>query len=250
MYFGFSYRTELIKNNIPKDAGKVALEVGIGTGHSLISLSRRFEKIYGFDVSEESVQLLKNKIREANIQLETVDICSDFDKRYENMFDFIFSADTLEHVNKPGKFFENIGRLLKEEATAIISFPNESRDNCHGISCFDTKEDFLKIIPPELRVIRICEVTNAGYFDFILNYLWLRPRELIKSQKKAQTFEETSAFSLNARHPFLANVLAIYPAVLLQIAKLGEMFKYKELKSGNISSKYLLIEVKKNRVKL
>jgi len=245
MYFGFSYRTELIRQNMPDKRSGYALEIGVGPGHSLTELSGYFGKIYGFDISEENIRLLQNRIKKPNVHLAAVDLCSGFDKKYEDMFDFVYSADTLEHVKNPDRFFGNIARLLKKGATALILFPNESKDKYHGITCFDDMEDLLKIVPPGLSIKRICEVKNTEYFDFILNHLWLKPRRMINVSGTAQKFDETAAYALNVKYPFLAPILQMYPAMLLWAAKLGKMFEYAELKSGVINDKYLLMEMVK-----
>lgn len=246
MYYGFAYHTELIKQNMPSGKAKTAVELGVGTGHTVIELSRHFEKIYGFDISKTYIEFLKNIIHIPNVYLDVVDACSPPDKGYHDKFDFIFSIDTLEHVERPDRFFDNIRLLLKEGRTALVIFPNESGQTHHGVNWFDTKEELLRIVPPELRITRLLEVRYTGYFNFILNSLWLKPRSLIKVKKvKTHTFDKTTAFSINTRHPILSNLLAVYPYVLLKIAKMGKMFIYKELDPDNINNKYILMELRK-----
>ena len=182
------------------------------------------------------------------MSFETVDFSLPLEDKYKNKFDTIFSLDTLEHIKEPNKFFNNVNKALKKDGTALIGFPNESKEKHHGLTWFDTQDELNKAIGSDLKIIKIKEVKETWYFSIIKNYLW-NPIMIISSKmsykkNKPQIFEDTTSYSLNENKPLIATLMSIYPNMLMILIKFSKMFIYKEL-NNKINNKYLLIKLKK-----
>ena len=86
--------------------GEIALEIGFGTGHSILALAQSVGnsgKVYGIDISEGMCNITQSRVREARLS-ERVELkCDDAAKlSFEaNFFDAIFMSFTLELFDTP-----------------------------------------------------------------------------------------------------------------------------------------------------
>ena len=86
--------------------GEIALEIGFGTGHSILALAQlvgNSGKVYGIDISEGMCNITQSRVREARLS-ERVELkCGDAAKlSFEaNFFDAIFMSFTLELFDTP-----------------------------------------------------------------------------------------------------------------------------------------------------
>lgn len=111
------------KNNYRISSNDKILDVGCGLGYNCFSL-REFdpEKIYGFDISKETIALLNEFPSE--IKFDTIDICTDNIDPYKGSFTLITSSDVYEHVDQPQIMIDRIYTLLSDGGCACITFPN------------------------------------------------------------------------------------------------------------------------------
>ena len=86
--------------------GEIVLEIGFGTGHSILALAQSVSnsgKVYGIDISEGMCNITQSRVREARLS-ERVELkCDDAAKLpFEaNSFDAIFMSFTLELFDTP-----------------------------------------------------------------------------------------------------------------------------------------------------
>jgi ubiquinone/menaquinone biosynthesis C-methylase UbiE len=88
------------------DEGDIVLEIGFGTGHSIVALAKLVGvsgKVYGIDISEGMLDITRSRVEEAGVTERVVLECGDamrlpFDADF---FDGIFISFTLELFDTP-----------------------------------------------------------------------------------------------------------------------------------------------------
>ncbi len=98
------------------------LDVGVGTTD--LAQSIKFKKYIGVDISQNTVDKLKNLGFEAYL-LNAVEISDKFD---ENSFDCIFISHVIEHLTRDEiiKFITSAKKILKKGGKIIIVAPSTS----------------------------------------------------------------------------------------------------------------------------
>jgi ubiquinone/menaquinone biosynthesis C-methylase UbiE len=88
------------------NAGDVVLEIGFGTGHSIVALAElvgEYGKVYGIDISQGMLDIARSRVKKAGVSERVVLQCGDavrlpFDADF---FDGIFISFTLELFDTP-----------------------------------------------------------------------------------------------------------------------------------------------------
>jgi len=117
--------------------GEVALEIGIGTGFSLLKIARsvgKRGKAYGIDITPQMLKLTEKRLQRAGL-VDRVEL-HEGDARtmpYEdNMFDAVYMAETLELFDTPDipRVLGEIKRVLKPSGRLVVaSLSKEGREN-------------------------------------------------------------------------------------------------------------------------
>lgn len=101
---------------------KKILELGCPASGGIIQFLKSDNEVYGADISESSVEILKTKgIKSFLINLNEGTI--PFKDKY---FDTIIFIGTIEHLYNPQHGMEEVKRVLKTNGTLLISIPNPS----------------------------------------------------------------------------------------------------------------------------
>lgn len=199
-----SYKANAVKkflsDQLPVD-GKLALEIGSGTGSFTSQLAKRFDHVIALDLSPEMTRLAqKNTGNFTNIEFLIADVNTwEFPKE---QFDCVVSITTLHHMPiepvlmkmkdtlRPGgilligDFYETRGikRSIKRRITKIIKgvrrmlkfSSHEKRVSRVGIG-HDPNEPYLRMD----EVYRICKssLQNAKVVKFPRHYsiVWVKP---------------------------------------------------------------------------
>lgn len=106
---------------------KRVLEIGVGAGVSLPSLSTVSEEIYGVDVHDFLEKLegmlqyykIENKVVLKKSSTENLPFQSD-------NFDAIVGISVLEHLQDPEKAIKELTRVLKADGEAVFGFPKDN----------------------------------------------------------------------------------------------------------------------------
>jgi len=96
------------------------LEVGCGAGNILKQL--KVGRIFGVDVSERMVRKCYRKLAGRGMVIKA------FAERLpfkDGMFDRVICSEVIEHVLEPQEVIKEMVRVMKEDAIAVISIPNE-----------------------------------------------------------------------------------------------------------------------------
>lgn len=106
--------------------GDVLLDIGCGSGEILYSLSNKYNKLIGFDVSERRINVAKSCCE----GLTTEFFIDEFDKSISlthSSVDTAICLDVLDHMLDVRKALSNIYSVLKQNGQLIISVPNIAR---------------------------------------------------------------------------------------------------------------------------
>ena len=222
-----------------------ALEIGTGSGSSLLRFRQFVRTMHGADVARAPVERLRRflpRFRESGGALDVfvLDFCdSTLPERVSTRYDLIFSCDTVEHVPHPDRFFANVYQLLKPGGRAFITFPNERPARAHGITFFDGRSTLEALLtcagfaPDQIDIKKVSMCTGARR---ILRSSWETPGRAAKRALAAingrsglrapQTFDETTFFSLAEQFEPLAPILNAYSWVVLQLmSMMGPVFR-------------------------
>jgi ubiquinone/menaquinone biosynthesis C-methylase UbiE len=136
-------RYDLVKPNLDQ----VILDIGCGSGHGSNSLSSKFKKVYGVDVSAHAIEYAKTNWQVPNIEFI---VGSGTEIPFgENTFDAVTAYEVFEHICDWQKFLTEIKRVSKPGAIIYISTPNKTlyspgtKKPINPHHCFEmTEEEF------------------------------------------------------------------------------------------------------------
>jgi len=249
-YHGFAARDYLILENLPLiNEELTVLEIGVGTGSTLKKIFSRAKEFCGVDISEETINILKRRHNnDDRISFHCLNVCGNIS--LNKKFNIIYSADTLEHIEKPLEFFNFIRKHLDADGIGLITFPNESREKHHGITWFNRKSDLLKLIDSlDLQIIDFSEVIPTFWHQLIRRFLWDLPKSLVSRKRKdflPQTFDQTEGFDIFRKNTFKSKLLANYARTVTGLAGIFPLYKLSEI-GEEISNKILLIHLEHNK---
>lgn len=131
-------RVEKILDMINKNKGKIAVDVGAGSGAfaSALKDGGQFEKVIALDISQECV----NACRQQGIE----SYCASIEILEEASVDMIFMNDMAEHLFDPKEFLHRCYDALSEGGWLSIATPNGQ-----GFDFQILKEATGNITPPE-----------------------------------------------------------------------------------------------------
>lgn len=146
----YSIQYEMFKPHVSK-SGQV-LDIGVRDGVFLDWLrSMGFINLYGIDIFEESIELLKKKGIEGHI-----DNAQEFE--IDKKFDFVMMSHVLEHCPEPGKVLDRVYEHTNKIAIIFIEVPIEQGDpkptekDAHYFN-FHSFDDMLKILGEKWEVL-------------------------------------------------------------------------------------------------
>jgi 2-polyprenyl-3-methyl-5-hydroxy-6-metoxy-1,4-benzoquinol methylase len=226
------------------------LEIGIGTGSSIIRLASRARDVHGADVAGGAVERLKSALertnRPRNVAVFVQDFCVDqLPAALQQRYDVVFSCDTLEHVQEPGRFFKNVHRALKPGGRAFITFPNESPERAHGITFFERREKLQQLLMEagfQKTDTTLCSVRMAPMPAAALKLAWRMPRRVGKAVLNAvsprsspapQVFDDTDLYRWASHLDPVAPVINLYSwLVMSAMARLGPVYRVLPLRES------------------
>jgi ubiquinone/menaquinone biosynthesis C-methylase UbiE len=102
---------------------KVVLDIASGDGYGSEILSRNALKVFGVDISENTILNAQQSYKKDNLEFFVGDVLDIPVK--DNSVDIITCFETLEHVDEHEKVFQEFKRVLKNNGLLIISSPNK-----------------------------------------------------------------------------------------------------------------------------
>ena len=107
-------------------AGDV-LDVACGTGYGARILARR-ARVSGVDRSAEAVERARSRAAGNFVTAEVPPLPFP-----DDVFDYVVSFETIEHVADDARFMQEVGRVLRPGGTLLMSSPNASISAPDGV---------------------------------------------------------------------------------------------------------------------
>ncbi len=142
----------LKKKKLLKKFG-TALDFGCGVGRLTQPLAKRFEKVYGVDISSMMIHLAKKENKYSKTCKYVLNQQVSLERFKDNTFDFIYSSITLQHI-KPAyakKYVAEFIRVLKPEGILCFQLPTKRRSVVKHIAFRITPFFVLRILMKLLR---------------------------------------------------------------------------------------------------
>lgn len=106
--------------------GRRVLDIACGEGYgSYLLKTAGADYVAGVDISNESVERARQSFGADGLEYFTSDAKDLRNHFSENSFDLVISVETIEHVENPVGFLEDLRRLVKPDGVIIISCPND-----------------------------------------------------------------------------------------------------------------------------
>lgn len=171
--------------------GKVVLDAACGEGYGSFIISEKAKNVYGIDISNEAINLAKEKYKKNNLSFINASIEKlPIDDR---SIDVAVSFETIEHVDESIQynFLNEISRVLKEDGTFIISTPDKKiySDEHNYKNEFHVKEfyedEFINFLKSKFTYVEV-------YYQYL---------EVVSLLNNFKNIQEIKSFSkLNEKH--------------------------------------------------
>lgn len=137
---------------------KVVLDIASGSGYGTKIIAEQAKKVFGVDVSEESVAYSNEYFGAKNIEY----LVGDAEKipLDNESVDVVVSFETIEHIKDYENFLAEIKRVLKPDGLLVLSTPNDTEfveDNEFHLHQF-TFEELKKLTEKYFK-------NNTSYFQ-------------------------------------------------------------------------------------
>jgi 2-polyprenyl-3-methyl-5-hydroxy-6-metoxy-1,4-benzoquinol methylase len=238
--------------------GKTVLDIACGEGYGSNLISQYAEKVFGADISSETIHHAKSRYSAPNLNF-SVESIENLDHEDQSI-DIIVSFETIEHVdtNMQEAFLREAVRVLKPEGVVILSCPNkkvasdDAFENWGYKNEFHIKEYYLDEFDDFLR--RHFRYVHFYYqrYENVLVLSSAEPTHLEVILRKQEDFQHTQNMLAICSHSELAGVLD-ESIVLENPGNHGELIRnlanaYKQTKL--IQEGLEITETKKNKIEL
>jgi ubiquinone/menaquinone biosynthesis C-methylase UbiE len=118
-----NWATQFVAKELAKPAR--CLDIGCATGLFAEHLHRQGYDVYGVDISEAMVQGAQNRMAAFGVPADHFAICdTDILPFQDETFDFLSALDVLPYVEDQPKYLEELHRILKPGALALVNNVN------------------------------------------------------------------------------------------------------------------------------
>ena len=116
--------------------GRRVLDAACGGGFGSAYLASVGESVLGLDLDEQMIALARETYAAENVRFEIHDLHDSLALWAGGPFGLITSFETMEHVKDPAKCLAGLTEVMADDAVALISVPNGTKELRDG----DTKE--------------------------------------------------------------------------------------------------------------
>jgi ubiquinone/menaquinone biosynthesis C-methylase UbiE len=113
-------RYQQILDNIPQVEGLKILDIGCGSGTLLYLIQQKNPdaQLTGIDLDQDSLAIARKKVKAKLIKTSATKL-----PFKAGSFDYVVSAEVIEHLDKPKKMLSEIKRVLQPLGTVLITTP-------------------------------------------------------------------------------------------------------------------------------
>ena len=179
--------------------GKKVLDVASGTGYGSQLLAGYAKSVTGVDYSPEAIEYSKKHYPAKNLDY-LVGNAEELVQIGDNSFDVVVSMETIEHLNHPEKFVQQVKRVLKDNGIFVVSTPND--DEYREGNDFHLHEFTF----PELKELmkKYFKKTNYYYQGNALAATLFSEEEFEEEFRKEMLIEKTISISTEKAIYFIA----------------------------------------------
>ncbi|GEM_PF-3570537 len=117
-YSRYMYIDKILRE-VLKGKVNTACDIGCGTGKLLSALKRSGISVKGIDVSEESIRIAGNRIKNSAISLEKKDVFN-----LNERFDLVYLTEVLEHIKRDAELLAFLrNKAVKKSGFLILTVP-------------------------------------------------------------------------------------------------------------------------------
>lgn len=161
-------------NLVDQKKQSIVLDIGCGSGHGSNLLSKRFDKVYGIDISNDAIGYGKKNWQRRNISF-MVGSGTNIPFK-QNTFDITVAFEVFEHIKDWKKFLSEVRRVTKKNGKVYISTPNKdvyspgTKKPINPHHFFEmTETQFKKAISPYFKVDTFLGQRTPIYND---HWIW------------------------------------------------------------------------------
>lgn len=124
------FRLQILLNSFVQKNVKRVIEVGVGEGTPLMTLSKAGIDVHGFDISENMVEQAKKSAAKAGITENNIFLGDIQDPNTyihavkDGQFDGLMAMGVMPHVENDDMVLHNMSSLVKKGGTVFIEFRN------------------------------------------------------------------------------------------------------------------------------
>lgn len=151
---------------LPSKRGGKVLDIGCGTGDTLVQLKALGFDVYGMDMDANAVRLAKQK----GVTHVQIGRYKDLKNYKDNYFDVIRMYHVIEHLDDPGLCMSLLYKKLKKGGELIIGTPNPSSMVARLFGSYwynlDSPRHLVLLSPKNLQSIGERQKFTVGKIDF------------------------------------------------------------------------------------
>lgn len=165
-----------LKDQSYNPSDKTVLEIGCGAGRLTRALASRFKLVYGYDVSDQYIQIAKEKNNHLRNIIFKVNDGISFPEIDNDYIDFVFSGWTMQHMPTKEvviKNIEEIARILKIGAIYKIDPRITTRSRIKEFSISKITKLFPFLVNDKLKstqTFRGVTFSEKEIFDILSSY--------------------------------------------------------------------------------
>lgn len=160
-----------IKNLNIKIENKNILDIGFGTGSTLMNLNKKRLYSYGIEFIKEPCLNLRFKMKALNIDIALI-VASILKIPFKNaFFDIIICSHVLEHIEEDQAALQEVWRVLNTEGILIFLTPNKNYGDRHHLHYRTYSHRSLRTVTKNNFAIKF----QVKYRSFIDNILYKIP---------------------------------------------------------------------------
>ncbi len=152
----------------------IVLDIGCGTGAGSNILAKNFKRVYGVDISSDSIEYCKKNWKRKNISFL---VGSGTDIPFPaNTFDILAAFEVFEHIKDWKKFLSELKRVTKIHGKIYISTPNKdvyspgTKKSINPYHFFEmTEKQFKKALSKDFKIDSFLGQRTPIYND---HWIW------------------------------------------------------------------------------